>query len=360
MRMRSLIPSESGSQILLKYANHPENVMIDLTRVCNQDCCFCYQQSQISSHGDPEILISLLQALAIWGVQEVLYLGGEPTLHPDLGKILETGCALGLKQRLISNGQNMCSQLANLFSRHNVEIGISLHGGRADLHDAVTNRAGSYHIALAAIKALQQNGVKTWVQYTPLGSSPLSLFEVHNTLERNGIYMDKYDINRLIKYQHREECWDFPDTDTWWNFLKGLPQLVRIGIEIHVEAVPHCWLRRRSEAERMSKEDLVALKACIRPCWMGFGQWAFSESGNPKLCPTLSSRDHEKQIKWNPQKLNSVWHNSPELTERRRLDFLDSPCISAQKKLCPDFYSCLGGCRHAAGTQFATHDPLRI
>ena len=73
------------------YSTFPESADIKITDFCDQDCDWCYQASTREgkfSHTSNINYIS--RALQRMGVFEVAIGGGEPTLHPELPRILKT------------------------------------------------------------------------------------------------------------------------------------------------------------------------------------------------------------------------------------------------------------------------------
>jgi len=77
---------------------------IQVTRACNQNCRFC-------SNPDTGRTISLSQArkyisdYAKKAYVGVLFTGGEPTLHADLGEMISYADKKGIESRIITNGQ---------------------------------------------------------------------------------------------------------------------------------------------------------------------------------------------------------------------------------------------------------------
>ena len=63
------------------------------------------------------------------GLQEVHFLGGEPTLRPDLEDMIEHARGLGLHTRIISNGMSLSrARLERLIAKGLCEIMISVDG----------------------------------------------------------------------------------------------------------------------------------------------------------------------------------------------------------------------------------------
>jgi radical SAM protein with 4Fe4S-binding SPASM domain len=98
-------------------ARYPLHVQIDPVGVCNHDCPFCYFRAGARHDGqvrfdvqrqidyfDGERLIAVLNELADLGVQAITLVGGgEPLLHPQIERILETIVARGLRFGIITN-----------------------------------------------------------------------------------------------------------------------------------------------------------------------------------------------------------------------------------------------------------------
>jgi len=96
---------------------------------CNESCSFCFNRG-ISPV--PDIGISefgkLADILAGEGIEEIDILGGEPTLHHDLIRLIESACEKGLRVSMSTNGSNvqLLKSLSVNFDRDLLEIGISL------------------------------------------------------------------------------------------------------------------------------------------------------------------------------------------------------------------------------------------
>lgn len=67
----------------------PRTLLIAVTNICNLKCDFCYRNLHSPSHWTYESLLHFCQAVADWGVLEVAFGGGEPTLFPQWSTFIQ-------------------------------------------------------------------------------------------------------------------------------------------------------------------------------------------------------------------------------------------------------------------------------
>ncbi|MCL1997440.1 MAG: radical SAM protein [Turicibacter sp.] len=85
---------------------------LHLTMDCNLDCKYCYMRDNTNNgnHALPaEKWLNILRKLKDVGVEEVMFTGGEPTLHRELEIILKFANELGFHINLLTNGTNLDS-----------------------------------------------------------------------------------------------------------------------------------------------------------------------------------------------------------------------------------------------------------
>lgn len=360
MKVRHLFTHDVRPGRLFRIPSAPDNVMLDLTWACNHRCAFCYNPEENYKRGNPPAGTSeaILRTLATWGVCEVLYLGGEPTLHPDFEALLELGAELGLTQRMVTNGSRLDVRRAERLAEWGVEVGVSLHGSQPHVHDDLAGSLGAFRRALQSVDALVEAGAEVFAQYSPTrrdsdGIEVLAAF----LKDRYGAAIRSMDVNRLLPFGEgggdgREV---FLDEDGWWATLRGVGALVSAGWRVSVESVPRCWIRRRAEADHLDETTTAAILASLRPCYMGVKQIAFDPEGCVKFCPGGPPLG-PSILDGDPAEL---WRKHPLLVERRTLSFLPKECVDYEAtSLCAEFYECCGGCPSAAGIVPVAADPL--
>ena len=119
-------------------------VSLDLTRRCQLACTHCYNGSGTNgTHGTMtrEDWTRVLDEAAAYGVSTVQFIGGEPTLHPDLRPLTERTLLLGMTVEVFTNLVHVTPDQWELFRAPGVSLGTSYYSAGAEAHDAVTGRA---------------------------------------------------------------------------------------------------------------------------------------------------------------------------------------------------------------------------
>ena len=139
---------------------------LEITGRCNLNCVHCYADSGPS--GQPDLVgtarwLSVLAEAADLGVRQVQFIGGEPTLHPDFAKLVETARDLGLEVEVYSNLTHISPALWDLFSARRVSIATSFYSQHKKAHDAVTQGRGSQARTLSNIRTALDRGLQVRV-----------------------------------------------------------------------------------------------------------------------------------------------------------------------------------------------------
>lgn len=126
---------------------------------CNIKCVFCYYRDNLDAPNRTvvDILADVRYAYRN-GVREIDYSGGEPTVHPDLPKLISSAKQLGMERVcIITNGWRLAEQgyFQELKSAGLDEALFSVHGSSAEVHDQLTAVSGSFE----RISRAMQNSV---------------------------------------------------------------------------------------------------------------------------------------------------------------------------------------------------------
>ncbi|MFE0186944.1 radical SAM protein [Streptomyces sp. NPDC058989] len=131
----------SAAQKPLKFA------WLEVTGFCNESCDHCYADSSPQgTHGDMTVpdWKSVIEQLATMGASDVQFIGGEPTLYPQLPELIAHAHRAGLSIEVFSNMTYIRDEMWEAFTQHAVKLATSYYSDNAQDHDAVTNLRGSH------------------------------------------------------------------------------------------------------------------------------------------------------------------------------------------------------------------------
>ncbi|MBB5204703.1 heme d1 biosynthesis radical SAM protein NirJ [Inhella inkyongensis] len=153
-----------------RHGSPPGPVVIwNLVRRCNLTCKHCYALS--ADHDYPNELnyaevCTVMDDLKAFRVPVLILSGGEPLLRADLFDIAARAKAMNFYVGLSTNGTLIDAAMADRIAAADFNyVGISLDGIAA-VHDRFRRKEGAFDASLAAVRHLQQRGVKVGLRYT--------------------------------------------------------------------------------------------------------------------------------------------------------------------------------------------------
>jgi MoaA/NifB/PqqE/SkfB family radical SAM enzyme len=135
---------------------------LEITGFCQLRCKHCYTDSSPESdHGtmtadDWERVIDDAHALSVDTVQ---FIGGEPTLHPELRRLVCYALGKELKVDVYTNLVHVTPELWELFALPGVSLGTSWYSADSDRHADVTGSKGSHARTRANIAEALRRGI---------------------------------------------------------------------------------------------------------------------------------------------------------------------------------------------------------
>jgi MoaA/NifB/PqqE/SkfB family radical SAM enzyme len=121
----------------------PRRLTVELTNICNLHCSYCLRDEDALYHSAANFLpVELFARVAgdarqSMGIEQILFTGGEPTLHPEFGKLLAAVAALDLKCSFVTNGWHF-ERVWPLLIEHRkavTHVSFSLDGVTSEAHD---------------------------------------------------------------------------------------------------------------------------------------------------------------------------------------------------------------------------------
>lgn len=141
------------------------SIDVYLTYRCNLRCRHCFVGERLESalDFDPDLLRLLIDSCSAWGTSEVTFLGGEPTLYPQIFEVIRHAHDAGLIARVVTNGLTGLRRLVVSFEAETTKpvVGVSIDGSTPAIHDAVRG-AGTFVRMAAHLAQCRERGFRVY------------------------------------------------------------------------------------------------------------------------------------------------------------------------------------------------------
>jgi MoaA/NifB/PqqE/SkfB family radical SAM enzyme len=139
-----------------------------ITFACNLRCLHCYVGENLSppSHANIDTVARVLRECYANGARKVIFLGGEPTLHPDYAAILTAAAETAYRRIIVdTNGaaRDPIPQDADYLDR--LTIRLSFEGATPQTHDTIRGQ-GAFLRSLESLRRLLSARVRIEVTLT--------------------------------------------------------------------------------------------------------------------------------------------------------------------------------------------------
>jgi MoaA/NifB/PqqE/SkfB family radical SAM enzyme len=140
----------------------PSFLELEITQFCQLKCRHCYSSSGpdggsgTMTAADWQRVIDQAAAL---GVETVQFIGGEPTLDPDMPALARYALRAGLTVDIYTNLVHVTPGMWDLFTRPGVSVGFSWYSADPAKHAEVTGSRASYGRTKANIREAVRRGV---------------------------------------------------------------------------------------------------------------------------------------------------------------------------------------------------------
>lgn len=325
----------------------PFALEVELTRLCNWNCVFCYNVWKLDEmtprelnaikrkHFDTERLFSILQECRQQGLLRVRYSGGEPTLHPDFQRILDYGASLGFYQVVFTNGHSLDNDTARLWSQSSVkEVLISLHGTE-EIHNKLTAKRNAYQRAINAIHNALDTGLGVVVEMILTGKNVEGVLDTIETVKAMGV--QEFRVMRYIPRGKGDNELNIP-----YNTISRLITILDDKYDqkdIHVRFP--CSPRFCLSDPIIPMESIQTIEErsryLVQHCNAGINWISLSYDGKLRICP--HSNVYLADVNNENKSVKESWEN---LVKTSVVQVLESQKLSCDD--CKAWSMCLGGC----------------
>lgn len=186
------------------------NIYLYITERCQLRCAHCYMGDRLERALELpyEKATRILDYCRRLGGQYITFLGGEPTLHRDLPRLVDHALERGYTQVMInSNGLLAARTLDKIAPEKLHYISFSLDGATAETHDA-TRGPGTFVKTMACIRRTVAAGYAVRLICT------VSKINVHQAPAMIEL-ADEIGVNMLNFHVFSEEGLGIPNAEAW-------------------------------------------------------------------------------------------------------------------------------------------------
>ncbi len=176
------------------FSKNSSNLFFHILTKCNLRCRHCYINPE--QHGEKKLPLSTIRAwldefASISATTNVIFLGGEPTLHPDLPGAIKYACDGGFGSITVDTNGYLFHDILSKVSPQEVDFfSFSLDGATRKTNDQIRGE-GSYDICKKGIQKAIDKGFSASLIYT------VSTMNIHE-LELMPALIKKLGVDRFF------------------------------------------------------------------------------------------------------------------------------------------------------------------
>lgn len=198
------------------------NIFLYVTERCQLRCRHCYMGERLSRGQSMEygFALDVMSYCRRLGAKYLTFVGGEPTLHADLPRLVAKANELGFEKVYIDTNALRADELMVIPADYLAYVRVSLDGGSPASHDRVRGK-GKFAQTISSIEALVRSGYSVAVTCTVF---PFSIHEAPELL----VLADSLGISLVNFHVFSEEgCgagkseWSLPP-EKWMEFCAFL------------------------------------------------------------------------------------------------------------------------------------------
>ncbi|MEU8269405.1 StsB family radical SAM/SPASM domain sactipeptide maturase [Sphaerisporangium sp. NPDC049002] len=297
-----------------------------ITDGCNLRCPYCYASSEKCLPGELNTAESLhlVDEIADFGTEILVFTGGEPMLRKDLFQIVEHSNQRGLKSNIVTNATMIRKpETARRFAELFGSVTVSVDGGTAETHDR-TRGAGSFAKTYRALRLLNEAGVVPKINHIVTSDNI-------DELEDFALFVEGLDVHSIRLMYHN-------------NLGRGVTDEYDFGWQDHMRIQEITWTS--PAAGKLSPDGPKPMSPCsVRAsCGMGGNEIYINSLGDVYPCKLVTGRSHYAG-NVRRQSLAETFA-SPVLRDMRNSSVFGGDFHSDCAK-CYIKSSCGGGCRAA-------------
>lgn len=185
------------------------NIYLYITERCQLRCGHCYMGDRLERglQLPYEQATKIMRDCRRLGGQYITFLGGEPTLHRDLPRMVDYALEIGYQQVMINSNGLLERTIDKIAPEKLHYISFSLDGASAAIHDQIRGE-GTYEKTVACIRKTVQAGYAIRIICTISQLNIQEAVDILNLAEDMGVQMVNFHV-------FSEEGLGIANSETW-------------------------------------------------------------------------------------------------------------------------------------------------
>lgn len=325
----------------------PSEAVLHITSCCTHRCPFCYYIDDSVAHFSQNynILKTIIDELAKYGCESILFVGGDPASHPDVINLGKYAKSLRIKTSILSNTLKFAPQYSwkDIVTAFDT-IEVTIHRSDPVEHNKFCGMEGAFEFAMGNLKSIASvsqvnNHFGIVYNITPNTYRDI-YYAIRQIIIVEGINIDHVVLQRIIPIGRALNNMDWSLKQLYISeIFTQIEQIEKeFSIDIYLEdSFPLCIVPER-------------YRHFVHRCQWGITGISLDLYGNVAKC-CADSRYTIGNILKTP--LPDIWRKSSELNNRRNGLLVPKKC-----RKCFLYPECGGGCILASELNNCDGDPL--
>lgn len=219
---------------------------LTINRACNLRCEWCYAKIMSFSKSENMTLDTARQSIRFFKelpLENVILIGGEPTIHPHFLEIVKMIREADLQPLLVTNSIKIADNnfLQAMLDAGLVGITTSLKAANEKQYQQFTGRR-VFSKVMEAIDNINKSGVDHKISVTICESLFKNFNEVIGAIVKGGTQLFSLDMGRPVIVNNRIQADGIATPREMASFIVGIyPELINCGVKFNIKfSIPFC------------------------------------------------------------------------------------------------------------------------
>lgn len=325
----------------------PREAVLHITTCCTHHCPFCYYIDDDVPHFSQNynVLETIIDELAKYGCESILFVGGDPASHPDVIKLGTYAKSLGIGTSILSNTLKFAMQYSwkDIVTAFDT-IEVTIHSSNSVEHNNFCGIEGAFEVSIGNLKTIASFSQANNHLGIVYNITPYTYRDIYNAIRQiiivEGVNIDHVVLQRIVPIGRalNNTDWSLKQQCIFEIFAQMEQIEKEFSIDVYLEdSFPFCVVPEQ-------------YRHFVHRCQWGISGISLDLYGNVAKC-CADSRYNIGNVLETP--LSDIWRTSSELDNRRNGLLVPEKC-----RKCSLYPECGGGCILASELNNCNGDPL--